>query len=58
MREELVRSDEVNQRYKQIIDQNRKQRQLLNRRLLQVDQLSIPQVMYLLRSICFTFQYS
>ena len=58
MREELVRSDEVNQRYKQIIEQNRKQRQLLNRRLLQVDQLSIPQVMYLLRSTCFPLRYS
>ncbi|CAF0927227.1 unnamed protein product [Adineta steineri] len=43
MKEELVRTDEENERYKQLVDLNRKQRDSLKQQLLQIKELSIPQ---------------
>ena len=44
MKEDLVRTDEENERYKQLVDMNRRRRDLLNQQLQQIKQLSIPQV--------------
>ncbi|CAF4352387.1 unnamed protein product, partial [Adineta steineri] len=44
MKEELVRTDEENERYKQLVDLNRKQRDSLKQQLIQLKELSIPQV--------------
>ena len=44
MKEDLVRTDEENERYKQLVDMNRRRRDLLNQQLQQIKQLSLPQV--------------
>jgi hypothetical protein len=44
MKEELVRTEEENERYKQLVDMNRTRRDLLKQQLQQIKQLSIPQV--------------
>ena len=44
MKEELVRTDEENERYKQLIDINRQRRELLRQQLLEIKELPIPQV--------------
>ncbi|CAF4052486.1 unnamed protein product, partial [Adineta steineri] len=43
MKEDLVRTDEENERHKQLIDLNRKRRDLLKQQLLEIKELSIPQ---------------
>jgi hypothetical protein len=44
MKQELVRTDEENQRHKQLVTNNRKQREMLKQQLIEIKQLSIPQV--------------
>jgi hypothetical protein len=44
MREELVRTDEENERQRQLIDINRQRRETLKQQLQQLKELSIPQV--------------
>ncbi len=44
MKEDLVRTDEENEKYKQLVDMNRRRRDLLNQQLQQIKQLLIPQV--------------
>ncbi len=44
MKEELVRTDEENERYRQLVDMNRRRRDLLKRQLQQLKRSSIPQV--------------
>ena len=44
MKEELVRTDEENERYKQLVDINRQRRELLRQQLLEIKELPIPQV--------------
>ncbi len=46
MREELVRTDEENARYRQLVNINRKRRQMLEQQILKIKQLSIPQVCF------------
>ncbi len=53
MREELVRTDDENQRYKQLIEINRIGREMLKQQLQDIQQLSIPQV-YFHHKISFT----
>ncbi|CAF4356994.1 unnamed protein product, partial [Adineta steineri] len=43
MKEELVRTDEENERHKQLVDLNRKRRDLLKQQLLEIKELSTPQ---------------
>ncbi|CAF3973624.1 unnamed protein product [Adineta steineri] len=43
MKEELVRTDEENERYRQLLDVNRRQRELLREQIREIKQLSIPQ---------------
>ncbi|CAF4136651.1 unnamed protein product, partial [Adineta steineri] len=45
MKEELVRTDEENERYRQLLDINRRQRDLLREQIREIKQLSIPQHM-------------
>ncbi|CAF1069877.1 unnamed protein product [Adineta steineri] len=45
MKEELVRTDEENERYRQLLDVNRRQRELLREQIREIKQLSIPQHM-------------
>ncbi|CAF1537328.1 unnamed protein product, partial [Adineta steineri] len=45
MKEELVRTDEENERYRQLLDANRRQRELLREQIREIKQLSIPQHM-------------
>ena len=44
MREELVRSDEENQRVRRVIESNRQQRELLKQQLLDINPLFLPKV--------------
>ena len=44
MREELVRTEEENERYKQLVDINRERRELLRQQLLEIKKIAIPQV--------------
>ncbi len=44
MKEELVRTEEENERHKQLVDINRKRRERIQQQELQANQLSIPQV--------------
>jgi len=44
MKAELVRTDEENERYRQLVEMNRQQRQLLNEQLQEIKELSIPRV--------------
>ncbi|CAF4297095.1 unnamed protein product, partial [Adineta steineri] len=43
MKEELVRTDEENERYRQLLDVNRRQRKLLTQQIREIKELSIPQ---------------
>ncbi|CAF1182699.1 unnamed protein product, partial [Adineta steineri] len=45
MKEELVRTDEENERYRQLLDVNRRQRKLLTQQIREIKELSIPQHM-------------
>ncbi len=51
MKEELVRTDEENQRHRQLININRRRRELIEQQLLEIKQLSIPQVFILIHFI-------
>ncbi|CAF1270687.1 unnamed protein product [Adineta ricciae] len=42
MKEELVRTDEENERYKQLVDINRRQRELLKKQLCEIKEISVP----------------
>ena len=44
MKEQLVRTDDENERYKQLVGINRKRRELLRQQLLEIKDLAIPQV--------------
>ena len=44
MKEELVRTDEENQRYRELVEINRKRREVSKQQLEAIYQLSIPQV--------------
>jgi hypothetical protein len=44
MKEELVRTDEENERHRQQVNLNRKRRNILKQQLLEIKQLSIPPV--------------
>ena len=44
MKEGLVRSEEENQRYRELVDGNRRRREALKQQLLEIKQLSLPQV--------------
>jgi hypothetical protein len=44
MKEELVRTDEENERHRQQVNLNRKRRNIWKQQLLEIKQLSIPQV--------------
>ncbi|CAF1013512.1 unnamed protein product [Adineta ricciae] len=46
MKEELVRTDEENERYKQLVDINRQRRELLRQQLLEMKALPIPQCIF------------
>ena len=46
MKEDLVRSEEENERYRQLIDINRKRRTILQEQLQSIKELSIPQVYF------------
>ena len=47
MKEELVRTEEENQRYRELVDINRKRREILKQQLHEIEQLAIPQVLFL-----------
>jgi hypothetical protein len=49
MKEELVRTDEENERHRQQVNLNRKRRDIWKQQLLEIKQLSIPQVCILSR---------
>ena len=44
MKEELVRTEEENERYKQLVDLNRQRRDSLKQQLIEIKELSTPQV--------------
>lgn len=46
MKEELVRTDEENERYRQMLDINRRQRDLLKKQLQEVKEISVPRVCF------------
>ncbi len=46
MKKELVRTDDENQRYKQLIEINRIRKEILKQQLQDIQQLSIPQVYF------------
>ncbi len=46
MKEELIRSDEENGRYRQLVNINRARREMLKQQSLEIKQLSIPQVCF------------
>ena len=46
MKEALVRTEEENQRYRQLVDGNRKRKEALKQQLLEIKQLLMPQVRY------------
>ena len=46
MREELVRTEEENQRYREIVELNRQRRELIKQQLCEIQQLAIPQVCF------------
>lgn len=48
MREELVRSEAENERHKQLVDINRKRREMLKQQLLEIQQLPISPVRFYL----------
>jgi len=52
MKAELVRTDEENERYRQLVEMNRRQRQLLNEQVQEIKDLSIPRV-YIQNKISF-----
>jgi len=52
MKEELVRTDEENERYRQLVEMNRQQRQFLNEQVQEMKELSIPRV-YIQNKISF-----
>ncbi|UJR27535.1 hypothetical protein I4U23_008817 [Adineta vaga] len=47
MKEELVRTDEENERYKQLVGINRKRRDMLRQQLLEIKDLAIPQRIFI-----------
>lgn len=49
MREELVRSEAENERHKQLVDINRKRREMFKQQLLEIQQLSFPPVCIFMR---------
>ena len=46
MKEELVRTEAENERHRQLVDINRKRRELLKQQLLEIQQLSISPVCF------------
>lgn len=46
MREELVRTEEENERHRQLVDINRKRRDLLKQQLLEIQQISFSPVRF------------
>jgi hypothetical protein len=44
MKEDLVRTDEENERYKELVDINRRQREILRKQVLEMKEASIPKV--------------
>ncbi len=46
MKQELVRTDEENDRYRQLVDINRNRREIIKQQLIEIKQLSIPQVCF------------
>ena len=55
MKEELVRTEEENQRYRQLVYGNRMRRDALKQQLLEIKQLSLPQVSYWSTSTMLTY---
>jgi hypothetical protein len=46
MKQELVRTHEENDRYRQLVDINRNRREIIKQQLIEIKQLSIPQVCF------------